>query len=100
VNEGEARPISEVRNIYQATRPLAKLQPTVRGWTLDVLRMIDSLGSREFTLKDLYAREVELQPLHPRNRNIRPKIRQQLQVLRDLGFVLFRGHGTYTRWAF
>jgi type II restriction enzyme len=29
-----------------------------------------------------------LERLHPDNRNIKPKIRQQLQALRDLGFLL------------
>jgi len=29
------------------------------------------------------------------NHNIRPKIRQQLQILRDLGFLEFLGDGSY-----
>ncbi|MBI5242579.1 MAG: hypothetical protein HY922_02705 [Elusimicrobia bacterium] len=36
-----------------------------------------------------------LSELHPNNRHVRPKIRQQLQVLRDLGFVAFLGRGRY-----
>jgi type II restriction enzyme len=36
-----------------------------------------------------------LAKLHPANRNIRPKIRQQLQVLRDMGLVEFLGGGEY-----
>ncbi len=32
--------------------------------------------------------------LHPENRYVRPKIRQQLQILRDLGFVEFLGRGS------
>ncbi len=31
----------------------------------------------------------------PANRNVQPKIRQQLQVLRDMGFVEFLGAGRY-----
>jgi hypothetical protein len=32
---------------------------------------------------------AQLQALHPANRHVRDKIHQQLQVLRDLGFVEF-----------
>ncbi|MGD1277601.1 MAG: Dam-replacing domain protein [Tepidisphaeraceae bacterium] len=67
----------------------------LRGWTLDVLRLIRGIGSAEFDLNQVYSFEGELSSLHPNNLNIRPKIRQQLQVLRDLGFVQFLGRGTY-----
>jgi hypothetical protein len=33
--------------------------------------------------------------LHPANRHVRDKTRQQLQVLRDLGLVEFLGGGRY-----
>ena len=39
--------------------------------------------------------ERELQAKHPQNHHIRPKIRQQLQFLRDLGYITFMGHGKY-----
>jgi len=44
---------------------------------------------------DVYAYAAQLQELHPANRHVRDKIRQQLQVLRDLGFVEFLGGGRY-----
>jgi type II restriction enzyme len=40
-----------------------------------------------FTTAEVYAFAPELEKLHPGNRHIRDKIRQQLQVLRDLGFL-------------
>lgn len=40
-----------------------------------------------FTNADVYAHERELEQLHPDNRHIRDKIRQQLQVLRDMGLL-------------
>ena len=40
-----------------------------------------------FTNDDVYAYERELAQLHPDNRHIKDKIRQQLQVLRDLGIL-------------
>lgn len=42
-----------------------------------------------FTLSNVYAFENELAQKHPNNRNIRAKIRQQLQLLRDQGLVEF-----------
>jgi type II restriction enzyme len=65
------------------------------GWTLDVLNAVRALGRREFTLAEVYAREAELERMHPQNRFVRPKIRQQSQILRDLGFVEFLGRGVY-----
>jgi type II restriction enzyme len=35
--------------------------------------------------------------LHPENRHVRDKLRQQLQVLRDLGLIEFLGRGRYRR---
>lgn len=38
---------------------------------------------------------ARMQAKHPQNHHIRPKIRQQLQFLRDLGYITFMGHGKY-----
>ncbi len=84
-----------VRRIYQATKPLASLRPSVRGWTLDVLRAVESLGKQTFTLSEVYSKESELASLHPGNSHIRDKIRQQLQVLRDARLLRFLGRGRY-----
>jgi len=84
-----------VREQYEAVRPLAEIHTATRGWTLDVLRMVRRLGQRRFALNDMYAYERDLCALYPNNRNVRAKIRQQLQVLRDLGFIGFEGKGWY-----
>jgi type II restriction enzyme len=42
-------------------------------------------------LSDSYGFEGHLTWLHPHNRNVRTKIRQQLQVLRDHGIIRFIG---------
>jgi type II restriction enzyme len=86
-----------IRARYRALSPLAALAPAVRGWTLDLLRLVQSLPHARFTLSDVYEFEDRLATLHPGNRNIRPKIRQQLQVLRDLGLITFKGRGAYVR---
>lgn len=86
---------SRVRELYRRMQPLEKVRPEARGWTLDVLRLVRKLNAGQFSLADVYRQEDELQTLHPRNRNLRPKIRQQLQRLRDLGVLEFLGGGTY-----
>ena len=50
---------------------------------------------KTFTLDDVYAHEDELAALHPGNRHVRDKIRQQLQVLRDMGLLQFLSPGSY-----
>jgi type II restriction enzyme len=95
VSEGCAISSSEVRKQYARMRPLETLTNENRGWTLDTLNAVRGLGMSDFALSDVYALESSLRQLHPRNRHIRDKIRQQLQVLRDLGLLLFLGHGHY-----
>jgi hypothetical protein len=48
----------------------------------------DSRAPSEFTNEDVYAFTRELEQLHPDNRHIRDKIRQQLQVLRDAKLLI------------
>ncbi len=59
------------------------------------MRSIETLGKKEFALDDMYAFERELSKLHPENRHIRDKIRQQLQILRDKGYLRFLSKGSY-----
>ena len=93
VQEGRARPHSAVRNAYPRLRPLENLRVEKRGWTLDVLQVVQSLNKAEFELSDVYAHAADLAKLHPQNAHIHDKIRQQLQVLRDLGRLEFLGRG-------
>ena len=95
VSEGSPHSSQEVRRSYNRLRPLEKLQIEKRGWTLDVLQVVQSLGKLDFTLADIYAHTDALAKLHPNNAHIRDKIRQQLQVLRDLDLLVFLGGGSY-----
>ncbi len=95
VSNGKARPAREVRADYERIRPLQTVRAEQRGWTLDVLNVVRSLGKPEFALAEVYAHEGVLARLHPGNRHIRDKIRQKLQVLRDWGLVVFLGGGEY-----
>lgn len=68
---------------------------SAKGWLLDVMRCVDKLDKREFTLDEAYAFENELSQLHPENKHIKDKIRQQLQILRDKGYLKFVEPGKY-----
>jgi len=59
------------------------------------MNCIDALNKKEFSLKDVYKFEQDLFVLHPENKNIKPKIRQQLQFLRDKGYLEFIAPGEY-----
>ena len=70
-----------------------------RGWLMDVLNCVNRIPNRVFTLNEVYSFERELHEKHPQNNNIKPKIRQQLQFLRDKGFIAFLGNGKYVKIA-
>ncbi len=95
IANGRANSAKDVRAQFEKIRPLEKLKAKQRGWTLEVLNVLRSLGKTDFSLNEVYLREAELAKLHPENRHVRPKIRQQLQVLRDLGLLDFLGGGEY-----
>ena len=95
VRDGIAVDPKNVRHRYSQLIPLAGFNTELRGWTLDVLRVARSLGKRHFSLAEMYAHDAELVSLHPANRNVRPKIRQQLQRLRDMGLIEFVRPGYY-----
>lgn len=95
VADGVVADVADVRQQYRQTRPLSQLGVTARGWTLDVLSVVSGFGRRPFTLNEIYQYEVHFAALHPQNNRIREKIRQQLQVLRDLGLLNFLSPGHY-----
>ncbi len=66
-----------------------------RGWLLDVMSYVENLRGKEFTLDEVYAFESGLSEKHPQNKHVKDKIRQQLQVLRDKGYLEFIERGRY-----
>jgi type II restriction enzyme len=95
VKSGVVRPKDAVLEEWQKTLFLRNESPETRGWLLDVMKCAESLGKRDFTLEELYAFERHLGDLYPGNQNVKPKIRQQLQYLRDRGFIEFVSRGNY-----
>jgi type II restriction enzyme len=95
VQNGVVRAKESVLAEWQKTLFLRSESPETRGWLLDVMKCVESLGKREFTLDEVYAFERHLGELYPGNQNVRPKIRQQLQCLRNRGFIEFLSRGNY-----
>jgi type II restriction enzyme len=95
VSDGTPVARDDVQRQYSFLKPMARVRANARGWTLDVLRMVRQLGKSHFGIDDGYGFEKDLAALYPNNQNVRPKIRQQLQVLRDLGFIRFLDRGRY-----
>jgi type II restriction enzyme len=89
------RPKETVLAEWKRTLFLRRQDIKGRGWLVEVMRCVESIGRSEFDLDDIYRFEPELQKLYPNNRNIRPKIRQKLQELRDAGFLDFIGKARY-----
>jgi len=94
VRDSEEVPHSRVREEWKRFEFLKGQKLEAKGWLNDILWCVRYLG-KEFTLEDMYGFENRLAVLHPTNHNVRPKIRQQLQVLRDNGIVEFLGAGKY-----
>jgi hypothetical protein len=95
VRSGVIRPKDIVLEEWQKTLFLRDQSLEARGWLLDVMKCVESLGKRDFTLEEVYAFDRHLGELYPGNQNVRPKIRQQLQFLRNRGFVEFVSRGNY-----
>ncbi len=95
VSESQVVPVAKARAAFVASKRFEDIPLGKRGWTALVLACIRGLGKREFSLYEVYACEAVLQAAYPENRNVRDKIRQQLQVLRDLGYLEFAGAGEY-----
>ena len=90
-----AKPIGEVLDNWSRLKFVKDTSYAARGWLFEVWHCIETLGRPEFTLSELYGFEQVLSQKYPDNKNIRAKIRQQLQVLRDANFLMFLGLGRY-----
>ena len=66
-----------------------------RSWVLDIISCIERLNQQTFSLQKMYDFENELSLKHPNNHHVKDKIRQQLQVLRDKGYIDFVRPGLY-----
>jgi type II restriction enzyme len=95
VRDGQPEPKESVLSQWKRTLFLREEGSEGRGWLIEVMRCVESLGKQEFKIDDIYAFERQLSQLYPDNQNVKPKIRQQLQYLRDRGYLDFVSRGYY-----
>lgn len=95
VRAGQLVPKDSVLSKWQLTSFLRDQEQEARGWLIEVMKCVEAVGRREFQIADIYAFEDRLSRIYPDNRNVRPKIRQQLQFLRDRGYLDFVSRGYY-----
>ena len=89
--------VAEVLRSYDKAKKLQTNNLKLRGWLLDVLNCVNDIGSEIFTSQDIYKYAGILGAKHEHNRNVEAKIRQQLQFLRDKGFIEFVSRGVYRK---
>jgi type II restriction enzyme len=95
VRDGLPESKASVLAQWQKTLFLRKEAADDRGWLIEVMKCVETIGHKEFSLDDVYAFEQKLGSIYPNNKNVRPKIRQQLQVLRERGYLEFVSRGRY-----
>jgi type II restriction enzyme len=86
-----------VENSFKKTLFLREKNTNSKGWLLDLMLCVDLIKKETFELEDVYKFESKLKQKYPNNNFIKDKIRQQLQLLRDKGFIEFIGRGKYKK---
>lgn len=97
VSNGKVQDTSEVVDKVNKSYLLKMKNINTRSWLMDILNCVNRISSSCFTLDEMYSFEKGLYEKHPQNNNIKPKIRQQLQFLRDKGLIEFLGNGKYLK---
>jgi type II restriction enzyme len=97
INNGVANDKKKIVEQLNRSRLLETNDINARGWLLDVLNCINKINSDVFTLEKVYEFESLLSVKHPENNNVKAKIRQQLQFLRDKGYIEFLARGQYKK---
>lgn len=95
VRDGQPLNKATVLAEWKRTLFLRDERTEARGWLVEVMNCVESIGKGEFDLDDVYRFEPQLSQLYPDNRHVKQKIRQQLQVLRDHGYLDFAARGHY-----
>ena len=97
IQNGLVKSVDNVVEEYNTIKRFQTRNIESRGWMIDVLNCVNKIQTRDFSLSDVYDFVEELQLKHINNNNVKAKIRQQLQILRDRGFIEFLGNGNYRK---
>jgi len=96
IENGQEISKKQILNKWSKTAFLQEIKKdNLRGWILDIMNCIESLDKQVFSLQEIYTFEKDLKIIHPENKNIKAKIRQQLQFLRDKSYIDFIERGKY-----
>jgi type II restriction enzyme len=97
ISSGKVNDPETVVAAYNKIRLLQVDNMESRGWMLDVLFCVGQIPTETFRLEEVYRFAPMLAEKHPSNNHIQAKIRQQLQYLRDKGYIEFLSRGVYRR---
>ena len=86
---------NDILKSWMRTVFLKETKVEQKCWLIDIIFCIEKLSKKDFSLKEIYAFVPYLKTKYPENNFIQEKIRQQLQVLRDQGFLEFTSRGYY-----
>ena len=95
VKDSEIVDKETVKNSFRKTLFLRENCIDTKRWLIEILKCIDSLKKQDFTLDEIYLFEDYLRDKFPNNNFVKDKIRQQLQMLRDKGYLEFIQRGKY-----
>ncbi len=87
--------IEEQQDVYEGGAE--SIAEGLSGWKKSVFQVLNKISGITFELDNVYVFEEQLSKEYPDNKFIKDKIRQQLQVLRDLGLVEFLERGKYRK---
>jgi HKD family nuclease len=93
--QGKIRELTgRLKGKFQTLHPPERKRSDLFGWLEAVY---DALPDGQFTNEDIYRQKDSFLKYYPDNKNVEAKIRQQLQVLRNLGFIAHLDKGLWQR---
>lgn len=87
VDSGVQRAVKVVLRDWRQLDFIRYSRGSGREWLPDVMSCLRRVDKVDFDLEEVYAFSAELRALHPKNQNVEPKIRQQLQILVAQGLL-------------
>ena len=67
VRDGISQSKNDVLSQWKRTLFLRKEDAEARGWLIEVMKCVESIGRKEFDLNDVYRFEAQLSQLYPNN---------------------------------
>jgi len=86
---------SAILDNWSKTLFLRESKNEQKGWLIDTMMCIEKLNKKNFTRQELLKFVPYLETKYPDNHTIGQKISQQLQILRDKGYLKFTSRGNY-----